>query len=159
MDAVFTLLSKGGKGLPQNALDWERYMLEHDGEELYVQIKPLAKTSEKMRMYAYLFGPLMSSAVNGYVYRGYHGIDRVQARYKLQAEFCKKELYNEITKETEITLEDLSGMNKKRLLQFVTDCVYYIEEHLCQKIPDSALYKMQQATGRPFKSVKFEDHG
>lgn len=155
MEAIFTLFAKNGKGLPTNAEDWEKYMIENDGEELFVTIKPMSKVSEKMRLYAFLFGPLMTSAVNGFIYAGYFGIDRVQARYKLQAEFCKKDLYNEKTRESEITLEDLSGMTKKRLLQFVVDCCFYIEDKLQQKIPDSSTYKMMLQTGRPFKSVKF----
>jgi len=155
MEATFTLHAKNGKAYPSNPVDYEKYLLENDGEDLHYSIRPLSKVSPKMRLYAYLFGPLMTVAVRGYIHRGYHGIDRVQARYKLQAEFAKKELYNEISGETEITLEDLSGMTKARLLQFVTDCVFYIEEHLEQTVPDSAEYKAMKGDG--FMSMKFKE--
>lgn len=155
MEAIFTFQSRSGKGIPTNPHDLELYFLENEGEDIMVTMKPLAKVSEKMKLFAYLFGPLMDAAVRGYIYQGYTGIDRVQARYKLQAEFCKKELYNEKTMRAEYTLEDLSGMTKNRLLQFVVDCVFFIEENLGQRTPDSAEYKAMRGDG--FLSTKFRD--
>lgn len=156
MEAIFTLLSKNGKGIPLNPSDWTTYMLENDGEEIYCTLKQKSKVSPKMRLYAYLFGPLMSSAVAGFYRHGYPGIDKVSARYKLQAEFAKAELFNEKTGQMEFYLEDLSSMTKARLLQFVTDCVLFIENNLEQKVPDSAEYKAMKGDG--FMSVKFKDN-
>lgn len=160
MEAIFTILAYEGKFFPNNKEEFYKYIEqmsseEPGGQELLVTMKPLAKVAPKMRMYAYLFGPLMEAAVRGFIHRGYNGIDKVQARYKLQAEFAKRELYNEITKETEITLEDLSGMTKKRLIQFITDCVFYIELELEQTVPDSAEYKAMKGDG--FMSMKFKN--
>ncbi len=158
MEAIFKALAKEGKFIPANMDDFWKYMEqmseEVEGTELLVTFKPLAKVAPKMRLYAFLFGPLLDAAVRGFIYRGYNGIDKVSARYKLQAEFAKAELYNEQTKQTEIYLLDLSSMTKARLLQFVVDCVFYIEEHLQQTIPDSAEYKAMKGDG--FMSMKFK---
>lgn len=159
MEIIFKALAKDGKFMyPNGSQDVGNYLkelsTEPEGTELLVTMKPLAKVSQKIRMYAYLFGPLLDSAMRGYVYLGYNGIDKVAARYKLQAEFAKAELYNEKTKQTEIYLIDLSSMTKARLLQFITDCIFYIEEHLQQTIPDSAEYKAMKGDG--FMSIKYK---
>lgn len=141
MDALFYITGKCGKLIPDNRYDLETYLLENEGEELLMSIKPVAKTSEKMRMYAYLFGIVMEAAVRGFTYQGWQGMDKVKARYRLQAEFCKAEMYNEKTDTVEIFLEELSGMSKKRLYKFLMDCIWYVEENLQQKVPDSSRYK------------------
>ena len=66
------------------------------------------------------------------------------ARYKLQAEFCKAELVNESTGEVEVYLLELSKMNKRRLLKFLQDCIFFIESELGQRIPDSQEYKQMK---------------
>lgn len=145
---------KNGRLIFYNIYELERYCIENDGIELHVSIKHSSKLSEKMKMFAFLFGPVMDSAVRGFVRQGYTGIDKVAARYKLQAEFCKEELYNSKTGKTEIYLLELSRMSKARLLKFLQDCMMYIEENLETEVPDSEEWKAKQITGRNYKQVK-----
>lgn len=154
MEAIFQAVAAKGKLVFFNIYDLERYCVENDGIELYITVKHSAKLSEKMKMYAYLFGPLMDSAVRGFTRQGWEGMDKVKARYKLQAEFCKEEMYNSKTHQVETYLIDLSSMPKARLLKFVQDCVFYIEQHLETEAPDSEEWKAKQITGRNYKQVK-----
>lgn len=156
MEALFTAVPSKGRLIFDNLIDVESYCIEQDGVELVVSMKPAAKTSEKMRMYAYLFGPLMDCAVIGYTNAGWPGMDKVKARYKLQAEFAKAEMINPEGK-IEIYLLDISKMSKARLLKFIQDIIFFLESELHQSAPDSSRYKMMQITGRNFSSVKFKD--
>lgn len=153
MEAIFNSIAKNGKILFFNNFDVERYCIENDGVELTWTVKHTAKTPEKMRMYSFLHGPLMDAAVRGFTRQGFEGMDKVKARYKLQAEFCKEEMYNSKTKQTEIYLIDLSSMSKARLLKFIQDCIFFIESELETETPDSDEWKAKQLTGRNYKKT------
>lgn len=153
-EAIFRATPKNGKLIWHNVYDLERFLSENDGIELIITMKQMAKLSEKIRMYAYLFGPLMECAVIGYTKAGYEGMDKVKARYKLQAEFAKGEIYNKKTGQVEIYLLDLSGMPKSRLLKFIQDCIFFLEAELQMEVPDSDAYKLKKITGKDMKSVK-----
>lgn len=155
-EAIFTSTPSNGKNYWDNIEDIEDFFRENNGKSLTWRVTHTAKLSQKIKMYNYLFGPLMNSAVNGFNYIGYSGIDKVSARYKLQAEFAKAELYNEKTKQTEVYLLELSKMPKERLLKFIQDCIFYIEEHLQQRVPDSEEYKNMILTGKAFKTTRFD---
>ena len=154
MEAIFRAVCAKGKFLFFNNFDIERYCVENDGVEVDLSIKHSAKTPEKKRMYNFLHGPLMDSAVRGYTRQGWEGFDKVKARYKLQAEFCKEEMYNSKTGQIEVYLIDLSSMSKARLLKFVQDCMFYIEQELETEVPDSEEWKAKQLSGRNYKQVK-----
>lgn len=154
MEAIFRCICNKGKFLFFNTFDVERYCIENEGIELDISVKHAAKLSEKMRMYRFLFGPLMDSAVRGYGRQGWESMDKVKARYKLQAEFCKEEMYNSKTSKIEVYLLDLSSMPKARLLKFIQDCMFYIEQELETEVPDSEEWKAKQLTGRNYKQVK-----
>jgi len=155
MEAIFHITPKNGKVIPDNRVDYELYLLQNDNEEMIASFKLAAKTSQKMRMYAFLFGVVMDCAVRGYTRKGWEGMDKVKARYKLQAEFCKAEMYNSVTKKTEVYLEELSAMSKTRLWKFIQDCIWYVENNLEEKVPDSEKYKMDKIYGKSnFESVR-----
>lgn len=154
MEAIFNSVAKNGKVIFFNTFDLERYCIENEGIELTWSVKHTAKTPEKKRMYNFLFGPLMDSAVRGYTRQGWEGFDKVKARYKLQAEFCKEEMYNSKTGEIQVYLIDLSSMSKARLLKFIQDCMFYIEQELETEVPDSEEWKAKQLSGRNYKQVK-----
>ncbi len=138
MKAIFTATPTNGRLIFDNRVDLESYCLENEGEDMIVDMKPVSKTSAKMRMYAFLFGPIMACASRGYTFAGYEGMDNVKARYKLQAEFAKEEMMGPNGIET--YLIDLSGMTKKRLHKFITDCLHFLETELHQKVPNSQEY-------------------
>src|SRR3990167_9844746 len=113
MDAIFTATPKDGKLHFGNTDDLYKYNIENDNIEQWVTMRPIGKLSEKQKLYAFLFGPLMKSAVDGYTAQGWEGVDKVTARYKLEAELCKCESYNAKTKKVEIYIESVAGMGKK----------------------------------------------
>src|SRR4051812_35099002 len=136
MDAIFSAIPKSGRLYWSSADDLYKFCIENEGEELYIAIKQKAKTSSKMRMYAFLFGPVMRAAMQGYTAAGWEGIDKTKARYMLQAEFAKEDVYNSKTKEIKTTLEDIAGMSKARLLKFIVDVLFFLETELKQTVPD-----------------------
>jgi len=154
MEAIFTAIPMHGKLNFFNLYDLERYCIQNEGIEIHVQMKHAAKLSEKMKMYKFLFGPVMDSAVRGFTRQGWEGMDKVKARYKLQAEFAKEEMYNSKTGQVEIYLIDLSSMSKARLLKFIQDCLLFIETELETEVPDSEEYKAGRISGRSYKKVK-----
>jgi hypothetical protein len=153
-EAIFRATPKNSKLTWHNIYDLERFLTENEGIELTITMKQTSKLSEKIRMFNFLFGPLLECAVIGYTRAGYEGMDKVKARYKLQAELAKGEIYNAKTGKTEIYLLELSGMSKARLLQFIQDCIFYLEAELQMEVPDSDAYKLKKLTGREMKIVK-----
>lgn len=154
MEAIFSFIPRNGKPVWNNPFDMERYCLQNEGVDTTASFKASAKLSEKMKMYKFLFGPLMDSAVRGYARQGWDGIDKAKARYMLQAEFAKEEFYNSKTGQIVITIIDLSSMSKARLLKFLQDCIYYIETELETETPDSEGWKMKKITGKDYQTVK-----
>lgn len=154
MEAIYKAVCNKGRFLFFNNFDVERYCIENDGIEVDLSVRHTAKTPEKMRLYAFIFGPLMDSAVRGFTRQGWESMDKVKARYRLQAEFCKEEMYNSKTKQIETYLIDLSSMSKARLLKFAQDCIFFIETELETETPDSEEWKAKQLTGKNYKQVK-----
>jgi hypothetical protein len=150
MEIILQATPRKGKLVFENAVDHDKYMEQFEGILLEVSMIPLAKLSEKAKMYRYLFGPLADSAMRGYIKRGYEGMDKVIAVYKLRAEFGKDHIYNSITKEWEPYLIELKKMNKERLLQFINECIHYIETNLEVEAPDSQQWKSIKIHGRKF---------
>jgi len=153
-EAIFRATPKNNKLIWHNVYDLERFLIENEGIDLTITMKQTSKLSEKVRMFAYLFGPLLECAVIGYTKAGYEGMDKVKARYKLQAELAKGEIYNGKTGKTEIYLLELSTMPKSRLLKFIQDCIFFLEAELQMEVPDSDAYKLKKINGRDMKSVK-----
>lgn len=154
-ELILCATPKRGKLIFDNTIDLERYCIEKEGVSQIIELKDEAKLSDKERMYAYLFGPLMAVVVRALTHAGYQGMDNVKARYKMQAEFCKADMIG--PNGVEPYLLDLSGMGKSRLLKFIQDIIFELESNYNVKnIPDSSLYKMMKLTGQPFKSVKFK---
>ncbi len=154
MEALFTAIPKNGKLWFSNVEDLFKYCVENEGIELAINVKHLAKLPEKLRMFSFLFGPLMDTAVRGYTRQGWEGIDKVKARYMLQAEYAKEDVFNPKTGEVKTTLIDLKSMSKARLHKFISDCIFHLETHLEVEPPDAEAFKIKKLTGRDFKSVK-----
>lgn len=142
-EAIFGFTPKNGKIIPDNRLDWDDFLLENEGEDMVAEFKLAAKTSQKMKMYRFLFGPVMECAVKAWVSNGYSGIDKVCARYKLQAMFGKADMIKD-SGEIEPYLIDLKKMSKSRLLKFIVDCLFFLESELGQRVPDSETYKQMK---------------
>lgn len=152
-EAIFKLTPKNGKPFWHNIYDFERFLLENEGIELYVFFKQANKLSEKWRMYNFYHGPLLACAVIALTRAGYPGMDKVKADYFLRAEFAKDYILGPNGKQTVIML-DKSGMTKSRLLKLLQDCIYYLESEFGQECPDSNEWKAKKETGKDFTTVK-----
>lgn len=153
-EAIFTVLSVDGKLNLSNNDDLHKYCLEHEGRVHRMMLQPIETLSDKERLYAFVFGPMMACAVNGFASAGWEGIDKVKARYMLEAELCKEEVFNKKLNKTEIIIIPVSGMNKERLLKFAVDACHFLEVELGQSVPDSQAWKLKLQTGKHFKTVK-----
>lgn len=153
MKAAFTATPKNGKLAYSNPEDLYRYLIEQDGTDLYIEMKPLAKISEKVRMLRYLHGPLLATAVKAYAEDGFEFIDKVAALYKLKAEFARGVIFNTKTGTDEYYLKDISSMDKKELLKFINDVVLYLEMNFFMETPDSEVYKNMLKYGKSYKTA------
>lgn len=153
MEAIFRALCKNGKLFFHNSYDVERYCQDNEGEDLIVNMKPMAKTGQKMKMYAFYHGPLLDCALLGYNRQGYEGLDKVKVDYLLRAEFAKDFLLKPNGESIPIML-DKRQMTKDRLTKFITDSIFFIESELEMEIPDSQEYKINKGSSRNFKRIK-----
>lgn len=151
-ESIFKFKSLSGKPVFDYD-DFNRYLLEHEGEDIIMHCKPEAKTPEKMQLYAFYHSNILNCAVIGYTYRGYTGMDTVKADYLLRAEFAK-DFIEKPNGEYQPIMLDKKGMTKARLLKFVQDCIFFIETDLEVEVPSSEEYKLRKATGRNFKTIK-----
>lgn len=142
MDVIFTATPKDGKLIFSNADHLRRFCLENDGTEQTVTMKATAKTSEKQRMYAFIHGPVLATAVRGFTRHGYDGIDKEAAKQFLKKMFANSHIYNSKSEKYEIYTMSLSRMNKAELLKFLQDCLFFIEKDLDMEVPDAAQYRM-----------------
>jgi len=152
-EAIFAFHAKNGKPVWHNIYDFERFLMENEGVEMYATFKQANKLSEKWKMYSYYHGPLLACAIIALTRAGYSGMDKVKADYFLRAEFAKDFILGPNGKQTVIML-DKSGMTKARLLKLLQDCIQYLEEEFGQECPDSTEWKMKKETGREFKEQK-----
>lgn len=135
--------------------DFIKYLNHMAGVPIRMEMKPAIKKNSKQALYDYLYGPLMSVAIQAYTDAGYELMDAVKCDYLLKCE-CAKGIM--MTPEGEkIFLLDKAKMSKKRLVKYVNDIIVHLEMNLSvphENIPDASLYKEIQKTGRPFRSVK-----
>lgn len=159
MNAIFQLIPKDARLPFDYDSDFNKYLLEKEGVKQLVTLKDYASSSEKERLYAYLFGPVMKCAVDGFTASGESGIDKVKARYVLEAMFCKAESYNSKTGKVTIYTESVSAMGIKRLHKFISDVLFFLESELQQKVPDAEAFKMRLKSGRDYESINKRNDG
>lgn len=152
-EATFNIIPKDGKLPFSEYSDLHKYLLENDGIEQTITLKPSGVLSDKEKLYAFIYGPLMSCAIDGFTRAGYEGVDKVKARYLLEAELCKAETFTP-KGGVKIYTESVSGMNNKRLLKFATDAMLFLEVELGQKTPDSEAWFMKLKSGKDYRAVK-----
>lgn len=153
MEGLFNITPTNGM-LPIKNGDLTKYLTEKEGVLQLVKFKDFAKSTEKERSFAFLFGPTMSCAVDGFTAQGYEGMDKVKARYLLESMFCKAEAYNPKTGKVSVYTESVAHMGIKRLHKFIGDVLFFLEAELGQRVPDAEAFKKKVSTGRDYESVK-----
>ena len=152
MEAIFNAKSDGKHCLYESVDDFAKYLMETEGEDLIVAIKPKAKTSEKMRMYAFYHGPVLHCAMIAYTAVGYQGVDKVVDDYMLCAEFAKA-LYQKPDGSYHPYILGRSDMTKNRFLKYLQDVLLFLEVEMKMRVPDSEEWKLKKFTGKDFRKV------
>lgn len=154
MEAIFSATPSFDKLIWNNKYDLERFCVENSGIEMVVSFKPMAKTSEKMRLYAFLFGPLLDCAVKAFSDAGWELLDKNQALQLLKIEFAKDVMIHPKTGNEIVFTMELSKMDKARLLKFIQDIILYLEMEFGQETPSSDEYKNLRLHGRAYRSTR-----
>lgn len=134
-----------------NNQDFMDYLTEMSETELYVEIKPKAKLSEKQMMYNYYHKIILGVAMEAFTELGWEDMDKMKSDHILKAQCACSTMMKD--GEEHIYLEDKSRMNKKRLSKFLTDCIMFIEKDLGHRVPESGPYKDKEKYGHAFQSV------
>lgn len=131
--------------------DFIDYLTEMADTELYVEIKPKAKLSEKQMMYNYYHKVILGVAMEAFTNLGWEDMDKQKADHVLKAQCaCGTMVHNG---EEHVYLEDKSRMPKKRLSKFLNDCILFLEKDLNCRVPESGPYKDKERFGHAFQSV------
>ena len=152
-EIIFKAFVKDGKLKFTDPEDVFKMCVEHEGQSLLVHFKEESKTSEKMRMFAFYYVNILQCALIGYTNAGYEGLDIVKTDYLLRAEFAKDFIQKPDGSWVAIML-DKRNMTKARLLKYITDCIFFIENELQVTVPSSDEYKVSVQTGKDFKKIK-----
>jgi sugar/nucleoside kinase (ribokinase family) len=152
--SVLRATALNGKLVFANEADLKKVLTEMEGKQVDVSIKVVAKDTEKTRMYAYYQAVLIPLTIRALTKDGFELVDEWAADYYLKAACAKATIYDKAhDKEFSYVLEK-RAMNKDRLMKFLSDCVWLLEERHQIVAPDSELYKSQLRTGKNFKSQK-----
>jgi hypothetical protein len=160
MKAQFTFTPKSGYnvkdklfGLLQNP-DFLDYLTHSEGQEIFLQLSPAVKTSEKQLMYAYYHGPLLSVAMQAFEDAGYEMMNKLKTDYLLKVQCAASTMVRNGKEEP--YLEDKGAMTKDRLRKYITDCIFFLESELdVMNIPDAEEYKNREYYGvKGFRSVR-----
>lgn len=136
--------------------DFMDYLTEMAETEIYMEMKPKAKLSEKQMMYNYYHKVVLGTAIQAFTDLGWEDMDKVKADHVMKAQCACGTMVRD--GEEHVYLEDKSRMNKKRLHKFITDCINFLEKDLGYRVPESEPYKNKEAFGYAFKSIKPNDN-
>ena len=127
--------------------DFRSYLLDHRGQDMIMTLSPAAKTPEKERMYAFYHKVVLGAAIQAFTDAGWEAVDKVKADYMLKAECARGIMYNKLTGEEDVFLEDKSAMTKDRLHKYISDCIYLLETELMTKVPDGDGFRREDSEG------------
>lgn len=152
MSYLFKALASGGKLNILNKVDLEKALLSYDNKELIVEIREYNRSGAKAKLLAFYHHVLLQSASEAFRNNG-EPKDKVESDYALRASFAKtfvKDLQgNEVA-----SLKSKSDMSKKELLDFVTDCINFLESTFNIEVPNSQEFLALKKHGRAMKEVK-----
>lgn len=155
MSLILKAIAKDGRLSFLNQIDLGKFCIEYDNKELLIEIKEYNKSGAKAKLFAYYFAVVLKTATAAYRSTG-EMIDDVESDYRLRAEFSKTFIKDK-SGEYIAVLKDKRDMTKDELLQYVQDCIFFIESNFGWQVPDSASYKMLKKTGKNYQPVKPEN--
>jgi hypothetical protein len=130
------------------------YLLKQVDKELSITIELKEKKSEKDRMYAYYHKVVLGVARIMFTDDGWENVDKYKADELLKCACAKDFVTNGITGEKLVYLEPKSGMNKERMVKYITDCIHFLESN-GYEVPESQTFIIESQTGiKGFTKVK-----
>lgn len=97
------------------------------------RVRVIQDGKEKERMYAY-YHTVIIEVARLFLRDSGEQADEYDADIFLKSMFAKKHVINPHTKEEYIVLIDKKDMSRKRLHEFISDCIFYLE-HLGYEVP------------------------
>lgn len=134
--------------------DFRSFILNNIDNALSCKFEVKALKSEKMRMYAYLNGPLLTTVMRAMRDAG-NQIDKATAMMEMKVLFAK-DTHVDREGQTHLIIMSQSDMSKGRLLMFIKDIIHHLEEVYDTEAPDSIQYKemmVSESTGKIMRKV------
>jgi hypothetical protein len=134
----------------------KQWATHFDNLEWICTFKLISSLNEKQRMFAYLFGPLLDSALVAYEKAGYEFANTDDLYYHFKKMFARYAWYNPVKKKEEARLYDYSDdtVPADLLNKFINDVILHLEQEFEFSPPDAASYKAQMRFGSGFKAIK-----
>lgn len=152
-EAIFTGIAHIGGIFWSNMQDLSKFCQENVGEELTITVSLSAKTSKKLKMYAYWHVAILPAAVICFTEAGYTSVDNVKADYMLRAEMARDYAIKP-DGDPFIVVMDKRAMTNKRLHKLISDALWFMEEQFGHVVPSAEEWKLARETGINFKPIK-----
>jgi hypothetical protein len=124
----------------------QRWCLQYPEQRVLVTMQLLSDIPTKMRMFAYLHGPLIDCLMIGYENAGYNELVSSDLYYILKTRYASEPWYNPVTKKEESRIIDFSNPKTPadRLHKFISDLIWHLEQDLGGEAPNSEEYNMKK---------------
>lgn len=119
--------------------DFRKFILENDKHELHVTLERSTDKKEKMKMWAYLHGPVISEYISCKLKAG-ESIDKADAIWELKCMFLKDTMIDPTTKKEVVYVQSMTDLNKVELFQFIQKVLFHLEIDLGGEVPDAETY-------------------
>jgi hypothetical protein len=155
MSYLFKALASGGKLNILNKVDLEKVCLSFENKEMLIEIREYNRSGAKSKLMAYYHAVILKEASKAFHTNG-EPKDEIESDYCLRAMFAKI-FVKDIAGNFITTLESKSEMTKDRLLQYVTDCINFLESTFNIEVPNSQEFLALKKHGRAMKEIKAGD--
>lgn len=160
IELLLTGECKDGKIKWDNALEGKKFADHHEGQRIWSKWGLLTDLSEKEKLFAYLFGPLLDTLATALAHHGYGQLSKKDCYFIMKSRYGQKPWYNPLNKCEEIVFVDYSDekTTKAELLEFVNNIILFIEQDLNTQAPDSDAYKTQMRLGSTKRKLSNDDN-
>jgi hypothetical protein len=144
MEYSFLIKSVAGKIVPKSPDDLHRALMQEEGEEMMLSLKPVNKLSEKQRLYNFYHRAVLDAGIEVLTKDGWDGVDKVKADYYFKVNCAKGIMYNPSTNQEEIYILEKKAFPLERLYKFVVDCILLLELRHGYHVQDAQTWKQEQ---------------
>jgi len=153
VEVIIEGICKDGK-IVRDLSSEERFALHYEGQKVMVSYRPLGDMSNKEKLFAYLFGPLLDCLSNAMEDVGMANVSKNDWYEAMKDRFGRYPWYNPLTKKQETKTLDFSSdkTTSAQLNEFVGKIVLFLEIEVGVDVPDSAEFTMQKRLGKSKRS-------